>query len=442
MRGGTHPAAERVETLGDRERGGGVGARSKEGLQLRIASDEGVRHRNGEARGAACRGWSKLLLGIVVREDELAVGADIVVDVVINRGIDVPAVERQDQVVVRLEVVGEEVRRKRGGDGRFRAGVANDIACRVTGNTGTEQRTIGVEAEAATAAVRGAETRSEDCVNSGLARRRGARVPGAIREDGSGAGRLSGEVASAFAKHFTGEVVHGEHSVTTAVSKVAAHGDARTPLDGVAVFHRGAVLAVDFNAFEIVAHDEVGHTGHSVSAVGRSCTAGDDFNALDECRRDRVDVDCATGEGGHATTAIDKHEVTARTQTAKVENGAAVGARVVRLGRQVRRDLRQRVQVLLNRGETRGDQRVLTNGEDRAFGNFVTAHKARTGDGDALLACFGFVALRSSGFNNRFICFLRNSHKRAGGSKQRTGKQRCGEQSLFPSRFVQLTLQK
>ena len=72
-----------------------------------------------------------------------------------------------------------------------------------------------------------------------------------------------------------------------------------------------AVLAVEPDALEIIIHDEVDDTGHGVGPVDRGGAAGEDFNALDQSRRDQVEIGrlaCAVGIARRQTTAVDQRQ--------------------------------------------------------------------------------------------------------------------------------------
>ena len=55
-----------------------------------------------------------------------------------------------------------------------------------------------------------------------------------------------------------------------------------------------AELVVELNALEVVNHHEVDNTGDRVGTVGGGGAAGQHFNALDQGRRDLVDVGTGT----------------------------------------------------------------------------------------------------------------------------------------------------
>src|SRR4029079_2397572 len=85
-----------------------------------------------------------------------------------------------------------------------------------------------------------------------------------------------------------------------------------------------ADLTLDSKALEFGVQDEVDHAGDRVRAIDRGRAAGQDFDALDERRRDAVDV----GYGKpwiarHQPVAIDQDERPDRSQAAQVDGRGA-----------------------------------------------------------------------------------------------------------------------
>ena len=324
----TRTTTERVEALSKSERCGGVGSRSEKGLER--SRNERVGHRDRETRGATSRSRSQLLQRVVVRVNDASVRFELVVDLKLDVGIEAPTLHRQHEDVRRFEVVREEVREKRSGNIALGAGVADHVARRVTTNTGAEQRTIGIETETGRTTVGVALVRSEERVNSGLRRRCRTRHPRTTRENGGGAARLGGKTTRTLVDRVTAEVARVEHGAAATIGELATHGDVRAPL--LTIFFFGeTVLRVDGEAIKTLLHDEVDDTRHGVRTVGRSGTAGDDLDALDESSGNRVDVHRAGAGRTHRATTVDEHEVTARTESTQVDDRTAAVARVVRL---------------------------------------------------------------------------------------------------------------
>ncbi|MNJ36263.1 hypothetical protein D3C77_310450 [compost metagenome] len=377
------PAAQIVEALGEGERGQRVRAGRQDLRQL--GRDERVGDRDVPAGRAAGRGRRQFLQGVVVGVQRLDVGLELIVDLVVHAREQVPALHRQDQDVVRLEVVREDVRREVRGDGRFRARITIDVIRRARGDAGAEQAAVGVEAEAGPAARVGATVAAAE---NGVHRRLAGQVGGrqasrAAREDGGRAGSLRRPLARVLVHLGAVEVAGVENGVTLAVVEVAAERDVGRPLFAVALF-RQAVLRVELNALEVVLQDEVDHPRDSVGAVGRGRAARDDFNAIDQRGRNGVGVNGAAGGRTHRTTAVEQHQVTPRAQAAQVDEGPTVRGRVVRLRRQAGRHLRQGVQVVLERRGARVRDVLLLNRQDRALGDGVATRDARAGHHDLI----------------------------------------------------------
>src|SRR5690606_15651860 len=88
----------------------------------------------------------------------------------------------------------------------------------------------------------------------------------------------------------------------------------------------GAVLGVDFEAFEVVTQDEVGHTADGVGTVHGRGTAGDHFDALDQGRGDGVDVRHHQSIDRGRTLAVYQYQVAVGTETTQRHGGDTHGA--------------------------------------------------------------------------------------------------------------------
>src|SRR5690606_20050294 len=148
------------------------------------------------------------------------------------------------------------------------------------------------------------------------------------------------------------------------------------------------VLAVEIEAFEVVLHDEVDDTRNGVRAVRRGSAARDDLDAFNEGCGNGVRIDnCAAAGLAHRTTTVDQHQVPVRTEPAQVDERATARTRVVRLRTDVRRDLGQGVEVVIEGYMAADFQRRLVDRVNRAFRDSVTFRDARTRDGNFLELC-------------------------------------------------------
>ena len=123
------------------------------------------------------------------------------------------------------------------------------------------------------------------------------------------------------------------HDVAAAIGRVHAQGDVELGV-GIVPFRAGAVLSADLDAFEVALVDDVHHAGHGVGAVCRGSTAGEDVDALDELRRDRVHVHRGVARhAGDEATAIDQDQRPGGAQVTKVDRGhASAGDQEVGVG--------------------------------------------------------------------------------------------------------------
>ena len=142
------------------------------------------------------------------------------------------------------------------------------------------------------------------------------------------------------------------------------------------------VLGRDFDALEVLLHDEVHDAGDGIRAVHRGRATRQDVDALDHLRRNLVEVRRRARRAavGHAPT-VDQHERARVAETAKVERRRA--GRAVRHGHVLRSEgLRQLVyEVLDSRDASRHDVlgRDLRHGRRRLE---VRGSDARARDDD------------------------------------------------------------
>ena len=100
------------------------------------------------------------------------------------------------------------------------------------------------------------------------------------------------------------------------------------------------VLKVDLHTLEVLLHDEVDDAGDRVRTVDSRGAAREDFDALDHCGRDLVQVGCGVRDTAvRHTTAIDEHQGARRAETTQVHcrgAGCAVRDRCVLSGERLR----------------------------------------------------------------------------------------------------------
>src|SRR5690606_27315149 len=84
-----------------------------------------------------------------------------------------------------------------------------------------------------------------------------------------------------------------------------------------------AVVGAELRALVVAASDHVDHAGDGVGTIDRRGAVLQDFNALDDCGRDGVQVDCATKRGDPAAT-IYQHQSAGRAQIAQRDFGRTV----------------------------------------------------------------------------------------------------------------------
>ncbi|MNV27973.1 hypothetical protein D3C71_1191440 [compost metagenome] len=205
-----------------------------------------------------------------------------------------------------VEAVGRGVRTPGG------AAVAGDeVACSAIRASGFElRRAIGVEAGLAVvaeAAVRG-----------------GAAVAG-VRQRIEGRNCRDGAIASPHRLFL--DVTDADGGMPAIAA--GADGEVIRLARTVALVELTEV-GVGFRAVEVLAQDDVDHTGDGVRAVNGRGAVLQDFNALDCSGRNGVEVDRAAQAGAtNPTTTIDQDQRAARTQITQVDTGFAVAAVVV-----------------------------------------------------------------------------------------------------------------
>ncbi len=88
----------------------------------------------------------------------------------------------------------------------------------------------------------------------------------------------------------------GREAVGDVVLRQVETGITRQVEDAVVVFRLvERVLVVERKAFEVALRDEVDDAGNRVRTVGCGCATGQDFDAIDECGRDLVEVGAESG---------------------------------------------------------------------------------------------------------------------------------------------------
>jgi hypothetical protein len=148
-----------------------------------------------------------------------------------------------------------------------------------------------------------------------------------------------------------------------------------------------AILDAEFYAFEVFAHDEVDDAGNGVGAVHGGRTTGQNFNALDQRDRDRVQI----GERRAAihdrrrleAPAVDQDQRALGPKAAQVD-GRRTRRTVRNFSALTREHLRQVVEERFGRSRAlrlRFRVRDRRNGRDRLQS---LLRNTRTGDGDFL----------------------------------------------------------
>jgi len=170
-------------------------------------------------------------------------------------------------------------------------------------------------------------------------------------------------------------------ALPVAAIKVAAHQQA--DILGFTVVAVGdAVLGVDFDAVEVLLQAEVDDAGDGVRTVGGGFTAGHDFDALNQARRNGVQVDRAVRVGRRDTAAIHQDQGAVGAEAAQFDLRLAGTAGVVGGGGHGRNELGQFVQKGFDRHDAGILQGFSTDRHDRGVGPIVLAGDARAGDND------------------------------------------------------------
>ena len=196
----------------------------------------------------------------------------------------------------------------------------------------------------------------------------------------------------------------GGGQVGPAVQEVLAEHAVHGPVLAVARLS-AAVLGGHFAAFVVVLQDDVDHTGHSVGAVNSRCAAGDDFNVVDQSRRNRVQIDRrAAGVAANVALAVDQRQGARGAQATQVgEVQAAIIAEAVGVAANSRicaqrRKLGEDVTEVLRTGVINSFAR---NGRNRGRLLEVRARNTRAGDDDFI----DFSSLTTSSLTcGRLLC--------------------------------------
>ena len=302
------------------------------------------------------RSRCELLRHLRLREHHAAVDFDVLRDLEVTHGVGLEAGLRQLDVVHRRVVI--EV-------------------VRFTGQEGA-RGTARIE--------RDAERVREVAERAGEDRCTGNARGAAIDEDGVPVAvdvvelREGREGPIALEEIFTVGVLSVQYHVTAPVCEVAADGDIEAVQLRIALFGLFAV-EVQRDAFEVILEDEVHDAGKRVGTVNSGCTAGQHLNALDQRRRDVVDVDRAALGRRNGARPIEQDQRPVGTEAAKVDRRRAV-ARVVRGAVKTWHHLRHGVEQLL--GVHRGRQLDLIRAQrgDRSVCFEVGPADTATGHND------------------------------------------------------------
>ena len=116
-------------------------------------------------------------------------------------------------------------------------------------------------------------------------------------------------------------IAHAE--VATTFIKAAA--ESRCDMTVLAIALRGlAEVHIQLAALELASQEHVVHARDGARTVGGRCTAGHHVHALDEHRRDEVEIDAVTLVGGDEATAVNEVQGTAAeegVQTTQIGDG-------------------------------------------------------------------------------------------------------------------------
>ena len=325
---------------------GGAELRTQAGRQERVVQ---VDDNRGAEQARRCDDGLDVVLG------EHAAGVDLqrVRDVILCRTIDIEALERRLEDVVRVEV---ERRIQRAGEAGRR------IILQVAVGRGR----VGVRHAVG------------DRANAREARRNGrSRTRRAAGEAGQTGDR---EIAGALIDRIGLLIAHRQDCVTAAFVEVATDGQIGTDRLAIALFgEAGRQLQV--NAREILFGDEVDDARDGIGTVGGHGGAGQRVDALDEGQRNVVQIDAATNARRGNAVAIKQDDVAARTDAAKIDERSAAVA-VVDSRTDARDDARDVAQHFF--GDVRRTQlNGFSGGDvDRSGRNQVRVLDQRTGDDD------------------------------------------------------------
>ena len=240
-----------------------------------------------------------------MHEAEVHIGLDTVRYLVMAAGVEVPALHGALIVIAGAEVVG--LSRAAGQGDQSAVGLLEQSALAVA----------GVEA---------AEVGRADAVNRRCAAQR-ARAGIAIGPDQFALLLVAGKQGDIAAPVAGVEPHNGRDQVVFTAGVGARILNTRTPehvrhkivVVGI-LAHTG--LDVDLETFEIALGDEVHHSGDRIRAVHRRGAGGNHIDALDQRRRDDIDVDRRverTAEG--QSFAVQEHQRSLGVETAQVEAG-------------------------------------------------------------------------------------------------------------------------
>ena len=218
-------------------------------------------------------------------------------------------------------------------------------------------------------------------------------------------------------------VALGRNETASSVDVVDGRAIVVDDLAGAVVVLVETIGRIETDAFEVGVHDEVDNAGHSVGTVGSRCTAGQNFDALDERCRDLVKVGCGKrGVTRLQATAVDQDQRTCSAETTKVD-GCSTGCAVRDEGVLTTDNLRQRVQKVFDTDRTGVGDFLGTDHGDRACTFDVRTRDTRTGNDDSAGGGLRLVDVDRSAFVNRTDlghCRLRKQGKTKG-SGCRTG---------------------
>ncbi len=322
-------------------------------------------------------------------------------DVHVHERGERPLLRRPAVVVVRTEVElvggGAETPRIAGcvGDREARAVAAHEKAAG-KGGRGT----------AAGKAVPGVERAGAE-----IAARLQDRVLLLVVEEQRRVALVAGEVAS----HQETEVPDGavgpdvvRHVELGGVGRRAPVHDVGDPIGVLLLVIVEAAVGVDLQALEAVVHDEVPDARDRIGAVHRRCAAGQELHALDQRRRDLVEVGrIGIGSGARAARGqaapVDEHEVAGRAEVAQIHvrrPGGAVRTHAPLAGI----DLGQLIEQILGLGVAVELDVLRVQRGDRAGALHVHLRDARAGDFDSLDLLGGSRPCRLRGLSD--LCGL------------------------------------